>query len=193
MNGTDEELFEALFREQSRLVAAYLLSRADRDLAYDALARTFEVAWRRLEDVPADPFPWLLGVARRVLSELRRAQGRREALVERFVGQEADLGRTADVAELSVERLAALHALRSLSAADREVLLLVAWEGLTQAQAAGVLGCSRGAFALRLHRARARLRAQLGTAPKDPRGQPDPTRTKAIRPGLGAAVNEEAL
>lgn len=193
MNGTDEELFEALFREQSRLVAAYLLSRADRDLAYDALARTFEVAWRRLEDVPADPFPWLLGVARRVLSELRRAQGRREALVERFVGQEADLGRTADVAELSVERLAALHALRSLSAADREVLLLVAWEGLTQAQAAGVLGCSRGAFALRLHRARARLRAQLGTAPKDPREQPNPTRTQAIRPGLGAAVNEEAL
>jgi RNA polymerase sigma-70 factor (ECF subfamily) len=193
VDGTDQERFERLFREQSRPVAAYLLARADRELAHDALARTFEVAWRKLADVPADPLPWLLGVARRVLSELRRAQGRREALVERFAGQEPDVGRTDDVAELSIERLTALHALRSLSAADREVLLLVAWDGLTEAQAAAMLGCSRGAFALRLHRARARLRALPRTASKDQKERPNLMRALATRPALRTtATNEEA-
>jgi RNA polymerase sigma-70 factor (ECF subfamily) len=33
------------------------------------------------------------------------------------------------------------------------------WDGLSQREAAAALGCSRGAVALRLHRARARLRA----------------------------------
>ncbi len=183
MDGTENERFERLFRDQSRLVAAYLLARADRELAYDALARTFEVAWRRFTDVPADPLPWLIGVARRVLSELRRARGRREALLERFAGWDPDVGPAADVAELSLERLTALQALRTLSSADREALLLVAWDGLSEVQAAGVLGCSRGAFAVRLHRARTRLRALMRT----------PSRTQGKRPDLLRAQAGAAL
>lgn len=38
---------------------------------------------------------------------------------------------------------------------------LVAWDDLTPAQAATVLGCSPGAARLRLHRARGRLAAEL--------------------------------
>jgi RNA polymerase sigma-70 factor (ECF subfamily) len=69
-------------------VAAYLLARTNRDSAAEALARTLEVVWQRLEDVPSDPLPWLLGVARRVLSDQWRAQGRRDALMVRLTEAE---------------------------------------------------------------------------------------------------------
>jgi RNA polymerase sigma-70 factor (ECF subfamily) len=44
------------------------------------------------------------------------------------------------------------------------VLTLVAWHGLAAPDAARVLGCSRAAFAVRLHRARRRLERALGEA-----------------------------
>jgi DNA-directed RNA polymerase specialized sigma24 family protein len=43
----DEQRFERFYYAHYDRVAAYLLSRAGRDHAQDALARTFEVAWRR--------------------------------------------------------------------------------------------------------------------------------------------------
>jgi RNA polymerase sigma-70 factor, ECF subfamily len=55
-------------------------------------------------------------------------------------------------------------ALRSLSALDREALLLVAWEDLTPTQAARSLGISPVAFRVRLLRARRRIRSKLETA-----------------------------
>lgn len=39
--------------------------------------------------------------------------------------------------------------------------MLVAWHGLSGARAARAAGCSHAAFAVRLHRARARLAAEL--------------------------------
>ncbi len=53
-------------------------------MADDVVAEVFVVCWRRFEDVPADPLPWLLGVARRVLSTQRRGERRRGALRERL-------------------------------------------------------------------------------------------------------------
>jgi len=44
-----------------------------------------------------------------------------------------------DRAEATVDRLIALDALRSLRSLDREALLLIAWEGLTEKQAAQAL------------------------------------------------------
>jgi RNA polymerase sigma-70 factor (ECF subfamily) len=58
-------------------------------------------------------------------------------------------------------------ALARLRPADREVLLLTAWEGLDAAQVAAVLGCTPQAVHTRLHRARARLRAELDHAELD--------------------------
>ncbi len=54
--------------------------------------------------------------------------------------------------------LAAFAALRER---DREVLRLVAWDGLDAAEAAEVLGVTRLAFTVRLHRARRRLERAL--------------------------------
>lgn len=158
-DGRDAARFERLYAQHFERVAAYLLARADRDVAADALAATFEVAWRRIGDVPRDELPWLLGVARRVLANSRRSRARQTALVERMAsaarshaGDERDAAVAADLA----------GALAQLTAAQQEALLLVAWEGLSEREAARSLGCSRVAFAARLHRARARLRGTLG-------------------------------
>ncbi|MFI7030038.1 RNA polymerase sigma factor [Microbispora rosea] len=58
-------------------------------------------------------------------------------------------------------------AFRRLGPDDREVLALVSWEGLGSAEIATVLGCSRGAARLRLHRARKRLAGELSSAGVD--------------------------
>lgn len=155
----DERRFERVYDAHHDRVAAYLLSRTDRDSAQDALARTFEIAWRRFDEVPAQQLPWLLGVARRTVAGQRRAQGRREALLDRIAAG------TPIAAHDQVERIAdrqlVAQALERLTGPQREALLLVAWDGLSQQEAATVLACSRVAFAVRLHRARQRLRAVL--------------------------------
>jgi RNA polymerase sigma-70 factor (ECF subfamily) len=169
MAESDERRFERIYAEQFERVGAYLLARSDRDLAEEALARTFEVAWRRIADVPEEPLPWLLGVARRTLADVRRAHRRHAGLLERIA---ETLPREAAAEERgSCERT--LAALERLTNPQLEVLLLVAWDGLSHRETATVLGCSTAAVTLRMHRARARLRAALcdaNAAPEGPAG-----------------------
>lgn len=167
MELTRAERFERLFRDTYREVRAYALRRAPAEVAQDVAAETFLVAWRRLEDVPDDALPWLFGVARRVLANERRSAGRGAALERQLVDM-ASRARPGDPAEAIDDAELMRAALARLPEGDREVLMLVAWQGLSNARAARVVGCTRAAFAVRLHRARARLRAevhQLETAP----------------------------
>jgi RNA polymerase sigma-70 factor, ECF subfamily len=140
-------------------VLGYALRRAGEDAAREAVAETFTVAWRRIDDVPADPLPWLLGVCRRVLANGRRGEGRRRALRARLEGLPAETA--PDPAERAGEAEALRAAFATLSPEDRDTLALVAWEGLTPARAAAVAGCSARAFSQRLSRARARLARAL--------------------------------
>ncbi|HTI32206.1 MAG TPA: sigma-70 family RNA polymerase sigma factor [Miltoncostaea sp.] len=153
------ERLEALWRAHADAVLGYALRRADGDAARDVVAETFAVAWRRLDDVPGDPLPWLLGVARKALANRRRGDRRRGALTARLAALPPEHG--ADPAERAGEAQAVRAALGRLPSADREALILVAWDGLTPAQAAAVAGCSPRAFSKRLSRARARLAAAL--------------------------------
>jgi RNA polymerase sigma-70 factor, ECF subfamily len=176
---------ERLVREHFGRVAAYLLARTDAEAAGEALARTLEVAWRRLDDIPTDPLPWLLGVARKVLADEWRTRKRHQALVARLTEAEAARrhpGEGArDAAEnTATERLVAIDALATLTEVDREALLLVAWDGLTTRQAAAVLGCSHGAFAVRLFRARSRLKDHLDASPLSEAG---PSAVRAAESG----------
>jgi RNA polymerase sigma-70 factor (ECF subfamily) len=151
--------FEQLFAAQYAAVAAYANRRASAADAEDVVAETFLVAWRRLADVPDDAKPWLFGVARRVLANQRRAAGRRDALYERAA---ASLTARGDAGDTLV-----LQALAPLSDRDREVLLLAAWDGLTTAESAAALGCSRAAAKVRLPRAKRRLRDELARLQDD--------------------------
>lgn len=160
MAPTREERFEGLFRENYPFVRAYALRRTSGDAAQDVVAETFLVAWRRLDDVPADALPWLYGVARRVLANQRRSADRGAALAERLAGG-APRGPGVDPGDSAGDAELLRLALSRLSEPSREALMLVAWHGLSGVRAARAAGCSRAAFAVRLHRARARLTAEL--------------------------------
>ena len=74
-------------REHSARVLAYAANRgASRAEAEDVVSEVFLVCWRRLDDVPSPPLPWILGVTRKVLANQRRSRARQRAVTER-VGQ----------------------------------------------------------------------------------------------------------
>ena len=148
---------EALFRRHYREVAAYVRRRAEPDLVDDVVAETFLVAWRRVGEVPNNARPWLLGVARKTLATQRRSQARRRSLVTRL-----EHGQTGIESAEQPYTLGVADALMRLSEKDREAITLVAWEGLSPSEAALVVGQSAAAFRVRLHRAKRRLRRQLG-------------------------------
>lgn len=161
-----EQRFEALYLDHYQAIATYVKRRTDSpdDIA-DVIAETFTAAWRRLPEVPPgdEARLWLYGTARRVLANHHRAQERRSALAARLRHEAAtwaasDTDHTGDAAH---------QAFRRLSSDDRELLALVGWEGLKIAEIATVLGTSRGAVRLRLHRARKRLARELAAADLD--------------------------
>jgi RNA polymerase sigma-70 factor (ECF subfamily) len=156
------ERFEGLFRENYAAVRGYALRRARREEAQDVVAETFAVAWRRLDDVPVDALPWLYGVARRVLANQRRSADRSAALEQRLATAPPTSG-SGDPGESVGDAEILSAAFARLSDSDREALMLVAWHGLYGARAARAAGCTRAAFAVRLHRARARLAAQVAS------------------------------
>ena len=175
----DRERFEQLYRENFRLVLRFALARIDPERAKDVVAETFLVAWRRLDDVPDEPRLWLLGVARRVIGGQFRSEARREALALRLASRD----RAADHADLSgavADREQVLAAFATLGERDREVLRLVTWDGLDSAEAAEVLGVTKLAFAVRLHRARRRLERELDRSGDD--GSPAAIPRKPRRP-----------
>jgi RNA polymerase sigma-70 factor (ECF subfamily) len=155
------QVVERLYRDHYDVVLRYLLRRVDPSTAEDITAETFLVAWRRLDSLPAREAGWLCGIARRVLANQRRADGRHQALVERSVtGPPPVPPGPEDIVLADLELSAAL---RALSETDREALLLAAWDRFEPAEAAAVLGCSRTAYTVRLHRARRRLATMLAS------------------------------
>jgi len=154
--------FEVLYRQHFRAVLRYALARVEPESAKDVTAETFLIAWRRLPDVPADAAPWLFGVARKVIAGQLRSDARRSALYLRLEAGGGP-GSSADVGEEIAQRDAVLTALAGLGEHDREALRLIAWDGLTSKEAAEVLGVTRLALGVRLHRARRRFAAALDT------------------------------
>ncbi len=178
----DKARFTVLYESCYHRVLAYALRRAPADEARDVVADVFLVAWRRLDDIPhAHGLPWLLAVARKTLSQERRAADRRTALEDQIVRTQARFAPEADEVEAEVvERLSVLNALACLSEADREALMLTSWEGLSAREAGVVTGRSAAAFAVHLHRARRRFASALAAADSKPTtsppvpGMPDP-------------------
>jgi RNA polymerase sigma-70 factor (ECF subfamily) len=160
--------FVALWESCAHRVHAYATRHVGANAAEEVVAETFLVAWRRLTDVPGDPLPWLIVVARNTIANARRSAYRARTL-------EAELTRLAEAAAPSatgpepavVDRDVMLRGLARLTAVEREALLLIAWDGLTAAQAAAAAGCSTTTFYVRLHRARRRLAGLVDDPPAE--------------------------
>lgn len=133
------------------------------------VAETFLIAWRRLDAVPNEERPWLIGVARNVRLNIRRGALRQEALSERLFQEQAT--EQPGAVESHVGE-AVKTALSLLPEADREVLLLTVWDDLDRGQIARALRCSKSTVSVRLHRARRRLSAALAALAEDDCIQP---------------------
>jgi RNA polymerase sigma-70 factor, ECF subfamily len=170
---------DSWFRAYADRVFAYLLHRTDRETAQDVLQEVFVTAFRKAPEVPDPPIGWLLGTARRLLANAHRGTRRRDRLAvrvaEHTTTSAVDDDPTSAVDDDAAEDVVA-RGLAKLSARDREVLTLSAWYELSAEEAAQALGCSRAAYAVRLHRARRRLADELradGHAPASRHRQPE--------------------
>lgn len=171
--------FTDMYQQAYPRVMGYLLRRVDVDVAREVADETFTRAWNRRSDLPIEVLPWLLVTARHVLGDQLRSTGHRDALTAELAASPAPHTPGADV--LAVERVVVLSALAALSDGDRELLLLVVWDGLTTGQAAQVLGCSTPAAGVRLHRARRRFRDAVAAA-EDPPTPPPPVPPRSEHP-----------
>ncbi|TYB61420.1 RNA polymerase sigma factor [Nonomuraea sp. PA05] len=158
-----KDRFEAVYKQTYEHILGYAVRRCESpEDAADVVAETFAIAWRRFDALPAggEARLWLYGVARNVLANHRRGLARhRHAELDHDV---ADL--YAHSPESSVELSAIARAFHELPESDRELISLLAWEGLDPGEIAKVLGCSRNAVRIRVHRARKRLSKALAGA-----------------------------
>ena len=158
MGATRVEQLRDLAIANTPAVANYLrhrlhpLTNADLD---DLLEEVLIVTWKRFDDIPVgDELPWLMGVARHVLSNAKRSRNRRSKMESSLRGLDAQAS-----AEMWVLASAAIReAMESLSAADRDILMLHHWEGIDAHGIAVVYSISGKAAESRLSRARMRVR-----------------------------------
>jgi RNA polymerase sigma factor (sigma-70 family) len=166
------DAFVEVVQRHEVAVHGFLARRAGHQAADDLLGEVWVRAFaaRGGYDLGhADARPWLYGIARNVLRAHWRA--RRDAGP---AAADAAVDPWDDVVDRldSAARAQALGAaLRALPVAEREVLLLVAWEQLTPAEAAVALGIPQGTVRSRLHRARSALRPVLAGAPENAEGK----------------------
>lgn len=166
-NPNADQRFHRIFEEHHRAVLSYFYRRLDPDEAFDAAEDVFLVAWRKLASIPQEPDVrrWLYSVAQRVLANHERSHRRDYRLISKLAHtpQPPHDGPEALVVRRSRER-AVLNALGSLRARDQEVLRLAYWDELPHADIATLLGCSRSAVDVRIHRAIKRLQKEFARA-----------------------------
>ena len=176
--GRGDRWYRTVFDAHATPLLDYFLRRVSQDHAHDLVAEVFLIAWRRRAIAPDEPNlrPWLFKVASNVLRNHRRGAARRMRLHERLRAY-ATTEVVKQPPEQSDTDVVMRWALAQLREPDREILRLVAWEGCTTEELATVLGCSANAAAVRLHRARRRLRRVLARVLPDAAANATPTVT----------------
>ncbi|MFF4773547.1 RNA polymerase sigma factor [Microtetraspora fusca] len=167
------EEFSGVFDRYADEIHAYVSRRLGPELgqADDVTAETFLVAFRKRHKYDLtrpDARPWLYGIAGKLISGHRRSETRRLKSLAKAAGGADGPGAALHEEERSAERVSAAAmrpalaaALARLSAAERDLLLLVAWADLTYEETAEALKIPVGTVRSRLHRIRAKLRRHL--------------------------------
>ncbi|TDB82248.1 RNA polymerase sigma factor [Micromonospora sp. KC721] len=162
------EAFAALFDRHYRKIYAYAARRLGAGLADDIAAETFLIAFDRRDGYDrtrADAGPWLYGIAANLIARHARAEVRHLRALARTgaIGVvEWDGDAVAGRLDAAAVRDRLAQALAALPAPEREVLLLVAWAGLSCQDAATAMDIPAGTARSRLHRARTQMRSALG-------------------------------
>jgi RNA polymerase sigma-70 factor (ECF subfamily) len=169
----DPAVFAAVFDRHWPRIHRFCVSRAGaagEDLAAEAFRIAFDERGR-YDGAHADAAPWLYGIATNLLRRWFRGQARGAAAVAR-----SDRPEARDPADDTLSRVEAgrlgpelAAALATISAADRDALLLYAWADLTYEQIAQATAVPVGTVRSRIHRARTQVRAHLATTPEDHR------------------------
>ncbi len=170
------ERFAVVFDRHAPHIHRYLSRRLGAQVAEDLMGETFLIAFgARARYDPAFPSarPWLYGIATNLVGQRRREEAR-EYRLRATLGPPAEQVSHADrvaervTAQAMSARLAA--ALAGLARGDRDVLLLIAWEGLAYEEVAAALGIPVGTVRSRLNRARRKVRAALAPEEVSNRG-----------------------
>ena len=157
------EIYDAAYVDLLRFVRR----RVHPTHAEDVVGDVMVVAWRRLDEVPADlsaARAWLFGVARKTLQNTRRRDNRHDAIAVRLAELRHGPADDGEHPDLVAHRVDIAAAWPLLSALHQEAIALSVLDGLTAAEAAVVLGISSTAFRLRLSRARRTLRRHVDSA-----------------------------
>lgn len=151
------------FEDYHRDVFLYARRRTgDEWIAEDVTAEVFVVVIRRDAEIPTHALPWLYGIARRTIANQTRAGRRRDRLQAKLRSTFPRRSETESIEDRVASDEMVRAALRRLPEGDRELLMLIAWEGLSRREAAQALGCSDVALRARMTRARRRLRRAIG-------------------------------
>ncbi|MEV0236383.1 RNA polymerase sigma factor [Nonomuraea sp. NPDC050786] len=162
--------FAAVFDRYYFQIHGFAAQRLGPSLADDVAAETFLIAFDRRDryDVSReDARPWLYGIVANLIARHHRAEARWYRALSRTPLAQADDGHDDQVAgrvDAEAHRASLIAALAKIPRSHREVLLLVAWGGLSSEEAAEALGITGAAVRSRLHRARKVLRASLNGA-----------------------------
>jgi len=146
--------FSAIYREHQTPIAKYLARRVEFGQVEDLCSEVFEIAWQKREQAAEGyELPWLYRIAGFVIANSRRKTAGRSRLFSAL--SVADHAPSAE--SIAIADIALADAWRKLSAAERGILALVAFEGLRVDQVATAMGLSANAVSIRVHRARAKL------------------------------------
>ena len=160
--GGDHGAFELLYRRYVRSVFGLALRRlGDRTRAEDAVQDTFTAVWRSARTYRPDrgaPAPWLYAVARNAIVDRARAHG--ETLGDPPDTPAGDAGPD-ELAETAYVAWRVHRALEELPPAERDVLELAYWGGLSQSEVASFLGIPLGTVKTRTRSALGRLADRL--------------------------------
>ena len=144
--------FDQLYDRHVLEVYRYIARRHIGNDAQDLTGDVFLIAFQKLNSIPAgSELPWLYRTAWNVLANAHR---KNDPIPANFDLTEIE----PDCADVVISNDQLNRSWQKLPQKDREVLRLVAWEGLSGKELATTLGISEGGAGAALSRARANLR-----------------------------------
>jgi len=163
MRGMRQESFERLWGEHAEALLGFLIYRtADRPLAEDLLADTFERAIRarlRFDRRKASEKSWLYAIALNCLRDHKRRSGAEQRALERVAADASATGR--DPAAAVEARDAVSRAIERLSEEEQDAVALRYGAELTVPEIAKLTGLRQSTARGRIYGAMRKLRDEL--------------------------------